>query len=140
MNDNQPFTIGRAAAQAGVNLETLRYYEERGLLPKPPRGRSGYRLFRPDDVRRVKFIKHAQMLGFSLNEIAELLSLRVARGTTCADIKQRAEKKILAINEKIQGLEYIKKALSAMSASCRGRGPTSECPILEALDRDSDKP
>ena len=140
MNDNQPFTIGRAAAQAGVNLETLRYYEERGLLPKPPRGRSGYRLFRPDDVRRVKFIKHAQMLGFSLNEIAELLSLRVARGTTCADIKQRAEKKILAINEKIQGLKYIKKALSAMSASCRGRGPTSECPILEALDRDSDKP
>ena len=140
MNGDQSLTIGRVAAQAGVNLETLRYYERRGLLPKPARGRSGYRLFRPDDVRRVKFIKHAQMLGFSLNEIAELLSLRVDRGTTCADIKQRAEKKILAINEKIQGLKHMKKALSAMSASCRGRGPTSKCPILEALDRDSVKP
>ena len=140
MNHVSPLTIGKLATQAKVNLETIRYYERRGLLPKPARGRSGYRLFRPDDVRRVKFIKHAQMLGFSLNEIAELLSLRVARGTTCADIKQRAEKKILAINEKIQGLKYIKKALSAMSASCHGRGPTSECPILEALDRDSVKP
>lgn len=139
MNDSS-LTIGRLATRVGVNLETIRYYERRGLLPKPQRGRSGYRLFFADDVRRVKFIKHAQMLGFSLDEIAELLSLRVAPGTTCADIKKRAEKKILAINEKIQGLEIMKKALSAISASCRGRGPTSECPILEALDRDSVKP
>lgn len=83
----------------------------------------------------MKFIKHAQTLGFSLNEIAELLSLRVTRGTTCADIKQRAENKIHVIDERIRALNQIKKALSVMSASCRGRGPVSECPILEALDK-----
>jgi len=137
MNDSS-LTIGRLATQVGVNLETIRYYERRGLLPKPRRGRSGYRLFFPDDVRRVKFIKHAQTLGFSLNEIAELLSLRVTRGTTCADIKQRAVRKIQAINEKIKALERMKKALGRTSASCAGRGPTSECPILEALDNDMD--
>ncbi|MEW6213579.1 MAG: MerR family DNA-binding protein [Acidobacteriota bacterium] len=134
MNTRNQLTIGRLAAESGVNLETIRYYERLGLLPKPPRTASGYRRYTTDAVRRVRFIKQAQMLGFSLKEIAELLSLRVDPATTCADIKQKAERKIDDIEEKIRTLRRMKEALAKVSASCIGRGPTSECPILEALD------
>lgn len=127
-------TIGKLAGHSGVNLETIRYYERIGLLAKPARSRSGYRLYSDDVVKRVRFIKHAQEIGFSLKEISELLSLRVAPDTSCADIKQRADKKIADIEEKIRSLRRMKHALVKVSASCRGRGPTSECPILEALD------
>lgn len=131
-------TISRLAKQSGVNVETIRYYEQRGLLKNPPRSPSGYRLYSIEAARRVRFIKQAQVLGFSLKEILELLSLRVAPHTTCGDIKRRAETKIADIEEKIQSLQRMKQALLKVSASCRGRGPTSECPILEALDADKD--
>ena len=134
MNAANQVTIGRLAGNSGVNLETIRYYERIGLLAKPPRSQSGYRLYSADAVNRVRFIKHAQELGFSLKEISELLSLRVAPDRSCADIKQRADKKIADIEEKIRSLRQMKQALIKVSASCRGRGPTSECPILEALD------
>ena len=87
-------TIGHLAREAGVNLETVPYYERRGLLPKPPRSASGYRLFPTDAARRLRFIRRAQELGFSLKEIRELLSLRVSRSTTSRDIRARAEAKI----------------------------------------------
>jgi hypothetical protein len=83
-------TIGRLAKQVGVNLETVRYYERQSLLPRPPRSASGYRLFPTGAARRLRFIRRAQELGFSLKEIRELLSLRVSRGTTNADIRARA--------------------------------------------------
>lgn len=127
-------TIGQLAKQAQVNIETIRYYERRGLVPEPPRRESGYRQYSPDTVGRIKFIKRAQELGFSLREITELLSLRVAPGTTAGDIKGRAEAKVAAIKAKIHDLERMKKALMRLAASCRGRGPTSECPILDALE------
>src|SRR5467141_4177054 len=86
-------TIRHLAKEAGVNLETVRYYERRGLLPRPPRSTSGYRLFPAEAARRLKFIRRAQALGFSLAEIVELLSLRVSRRTTSGDIRARAEVK-----------------------------------------------
>jgi MerR family mercuric resistance operon transcriptional regulator len=127
-------TIGQLAKEAQVNVETVRYYERRGLLPEPPRRESGYRLYFPNDVARLRFIKHAKELGFSLREILELLALRVDANTTCGDVKKRAEAKIADIEEKIQALQEIKQALTTLAALCSGSGPTSECPILEALN------
>jgi len=108
-------TIGRLAKQAGVNLETVRFYERRRLLPRPPRSASGYRLFPAEAARRLKFIRRAQELGFSLAEIAELLSLRVSRSTTSGDIRARAEAKITDIEAKIKTLESMKKTLRKLT-------------------------
>jgi MerR family mercuric resistance operon transcriptional regulator len=130
-------TIGRLAKEAGVNLETVRYYERRGLLPKPPRSSSGYRLFPTEAPRRLRFIRHAQELGFSLKEIGELLSLRVSRRTTSAAIRSRAESKIADIEEKIGSLESMKKTLQKLTKVCDGCAPLSECPILDSLERET---
>ena len=127
-------TTGRLAQKAQVNVETVRYYERRGLIPEPPRGNSGYRQYSQDAVARIRFIKRAKELGFSLQEISELLSLRVDPETTCGDVKGRAEAKIADIEGKILALQSMKEALANLVASCSGDGPTSECPILEALD------
>lgn len=127
-------TIGQLARKARVHVETVRYYERRGLLPEPLRRWSGYRQYSQDDVMRLQFIKRAQKLGFSLKEIAELLSLRVDPETSCDDVKKRTEAKLADIEAKIHALERMRKALKKLVASCGGRGPTSACPILEALE------
>lgn len=127
-------SIGQLARTARVNVETIRYYERRGLIPEPPRRESGYRQYSEDAVSRIQFIKRAKELGFSLKEISELLSLRVDPDTTCGDVKRRAEVKIAEVDEKIRALQKIKKALTKLAALCRGSGPTSECPIMEALN------
>jgi MerR family copper efflux transcriptional regulator len=127
-------TIGKVAAQAKVHIETLRYYERRGLVARPPRSASNYRRYPQDAVRRVQFIKRAQELGFSLNDIKELLSLRAAPEAECGEIRAHAEAKIKAINEKIDALLAMKNALSTLVAECSGQGPLTECPILESLD------
>jgi MerR family mercuric resistance operon transcriptional regulator len=127
-------TRGKLAGRGGVNIATIRYYEKRGLLPDAPRSRAGYRLYAGDALRRLHFIRQAQVLGFSLDEIQELLSLRMQPGTTCADIRLRANEKIAAVDRKIADLKHIKDALTRLASACRGKGPTSECPILEALD------
>ena len=128
------FKTGEVARAGGVNLETIRYYERRGLLPKPPRTPAGYRTFGADAVRRLRFIKHAQELGFSLKEIKELLALRVDARTSCADVRKRAEAKIADIDQKLRALRAMKRALVRLTAACVGRGPVSACPILESLD------
>jgi len=130
-------TIGQLAKEAQVNVETVRHYERRGLMPEPPRRESGYRQYPLDSVARIRFIKRAQELGFSLQEISELLSLRIDPDTTCGDIKRKAELKVADIERKIRTLRGMKKALTKLVSSCRGRGPTSECPILEMLDSKS---
>ncbi|MBI3665384.1 MAG: MerR family DNA-binding protein [Acidobacteria bacterium] len=130
----EQLTIGALARQGGVNLETVRYYERQGLLPRPPRTPSGYRVFPQEAVRRIHFIKRAQQLGFSLKEIKELLGLRVNPRSTCADVRKRAEGKIAGIDEKLRSLTAMKKALEKLVVACFGRGPAGECPILEALD------
>jgi MerR family transcriptional regulator, copper efflux regulator len=132
--DMEFLTIGRLAKQAGVNLETVRFYERRGLLPRPPRSASGYRLFPADAARRLRFIRRAQELGFSLAEIAELLSLRVSHGTTSAEIRARAEAKITDIEAKIRSLEPMKNTLRKLTKVCDGCTPVAQCPILESLD------
>lgn len=126
-------SIGHLAREAGVNLETVRYYERRGLLQRPPRSASGYRLFPEETVRRLRFIRRAQELGFSLGEIQELLSLRVSRRTTSADIRARAEAKIADIEAKVKSLESMKKTLRKLTRVCDGCVPVSKCPILESL-------
>lgn len=126
--------IGQLAKKAEVNVETIRYYERRGLIPEPPRRESGYRQYSQDAVARIQFIKGAKELGFSLKEISELLSLRVDPNTTCTDVKRMTEIKIADIEEKIRTLQVMKKALMKLKAKCRGRGPAGECPILDALE------
>ena len=132
----KPRTIGNLAKDAGVNLETVRFYERQGLLNKPPRSASGYRLFPADAARRLRFIRRAQELGFSLAEIRELLSLRVSRTTTSAEIRSRAEAKIADVEAKIKSLEAMKQALRKLTKTCAGCRPVAECPILESLGRD----
>ncbi len=126
-------TTGQLAKQANVNLETIRYYERRGLLPEPPRNESGHRRYTIDALRRTEFIKQTQALGFSLNEISDLLSLRVGTGKTCADVRTRVEAKIKDVQEKIVDLKGIEQALIRLADKCGGKGPIGQCPILEEL-------
>ena len=127
-------TIGEVAKRAGVNLQTLRYYERRRLLQAPPRTASNYRIYPADAVLRVQFIKRAQELGFSLREIEELLSLRAAPRARCADVRRRAELKLKDIDERVRTLRAMGGALSGLIAECAGKKPVSECPILESFD------
>ncbi len=130
-------TIGKVAAGAGVNIQTVRYYERRGLLPRAPRTASGYRQYDPDAVARLRFIKRAQDLGFSLEEIAELLELRVEHGAACAAVEAKANEKIAMVEKKIGELERMKTVLVELSRACDLREPTSDCPILETLSEDT---
>jgi Hg(II)-responsive transcriptional regulator len=125
--------IGTAAEQAGVNIQTLRYYERRGLLPRPPRRRSGYREFPDDAVRMVRFIKRAQDLGFTLDEVEELLRLRSDKRRDRARIRAVATKRVQQIERKVAELTAMKRALSHLLRCCE-EGSTLECPIIEALD------
>lgn len=127
-------TIGRLAREGQVNVETVRYYERRGLLPRPPRRPSGYRVFPASTVQVLRFVRKAQALGFSLREIKELLSLRIQPGRSCSDVRERAEHKIAEIDRKIRTLQAMRKALVRLAAACSGRGPISECPILDSLE------
>ena len=136
MNKTGHISTSELAKQGGVNLQTIRYYERTGLLPKPPRSGAGYRQFTPESVPRMRFIKRAQELGFSLKEIKELLALRVSPRSTRTDVRQRAEAKIADIEEKVRHLRAMKKTLVRLSETCCGSGPASDCPILESLSLD----
>lgn len=125
------FSVGQLAKAANVNIETVRYYERRGLLPEPKRRESGYREYSPEDVFRIKFIKRAQELGFTLKQISELLALRVDAKNTCAKVKKQTEAKISDIEEKIVLLKKMKTALGKLASSCKAH---EGCPILEYLN------
>ena len=128
-------TIGRLAKDAGVSVETVRFYEREGLIAQPARPDAGYRNYDQQTARRIRFIREAQELGFSLTEIGQLLSLRVDPKRSCVQVKDAAEAKIASIDEKIATLRTMRKALVDITNTCSGRGPTTECPILDALDR-----
>ncbi len=130
----KPLTIGQVAHRSGVGIETVRFYEREGLLAKPARTLSGYRQFNEDVIARLRFIQRAKELGFTLNEIKDLLSLRVDPDTSCEDIRTRAEVKIADIEEKIRTLQRMKKALFRLTQECGEKGGGSACPILDALD------
>jgi Hg(II)-responsive transcriptional regulator len=127
-------TIGEVVEQANVHIETLRYYERRGLVARPPRSASKYRRYPEDAVRRVRFINRAQELGFSLNDIQELLSLRAEPEAGCAEVRACAEAKMKDIEAKIGALTAMKYALSTLVSECSGQGPLSDCPILASLE------
>lgn len=131
-------TIGQVARAAEVGVETVRFYEREGLIPEPPRRASGYRQYPADTVRRLRFIRRAKELGFTLKEIGELLELRVDPATTCGDVRARATAKIADIDEKIRMLERMRWTLARLVEACAGAGPPTECPILEALGDEED--
>ncbi len=126
---------GELAKQAGVNVETLRFYERKGLLVEPPRRASGYREYPPDAVQRIRFIQRAKELGFTLREIKGLLELKVDPDTTCAVVKERAAEKIVGVKQKVSDLKKIERALSKLMNSCRENSPIDECPILKHLEK-----
>ena len=128
--------IGDVAQRGGVNLQTIRYYEREKLLPEPPRLASGYRVYPEQTVRRVRFIKRAQEIGFTLAEIRELLAIRIDGGRDSAEVRALAIAKITDIEAKIQTLHRMKEALRQITERCSGCGPASECPILESIDSD----
>ena len=130
----ETFTIGLLAKRANVNLETIRFYERKGLLPEPPRNKSGHRQYSIKDLRRTAFIKRTQSLGFSLQAICDLLSFKAASGKTCGDVKKRGSAKLIDIEEKIQSLQRMREVLQRLEADCPGKGSLNECPILETLD------
>ncbi len=132
-------SIGQVADHAGIGIETVRFYERRGLIEDPPRTESGYRQYPQDVIARLRFIKRAKGLGFSLKEIAELLSLRLDPSTTCGDIKKRTENKIADVEEKIRSLQNMKKALKKLAATCSEDGSVRECSILETLYSEEEK-
>lgn len=121
------------AEQAGVNVETLRFYERKGILPEPPRRASGYREYPPETVERVRFIKRAQELGFSLKEISDLLELRLARQSKAGRVRKVAEAKLEEIEHKIRDLEAMKRSLTELLCACDGQKPIASCPIIETL-------
>ncbi len=127
-------TIGKVAAAAGVKIDTLRYYEREGMIPPPARTRSNYRVYSPETIARVRFIKRAQALGFSLQQIRELLKLKTSHGAGCEEVRRQAEEKIRELDEKIRALERMKEALQELVQACSGSGPVIDCPIIESLD------
>lgn len=127
-------TIGQVAKRTGVNIQTVRFYERKGLVLPEKRTESGYRIYSHEAIRRIRFVRHAQEMGFSLREIEDLLSLRIDPGMTCADVKIRAETKRTEVEQKIDKLSHMQRALEMLVARCDGDGPVSECPIIEALD------
>jgi len=128
------FTVGQLAKNAAVNVETVRYYERRGLLPKPARSGSKYRQYTEKDVTRLVFIRRAKELGFTLREISELLSLRLDDETTCGDVKKLSVQKLSDVEKKITDLQSIKEKLEELVRLCdQENAATNECPILGAL-------
>lgn len=130
----QTLKIGEVARRTGVSVETVRYYEREGILEPPARRPSGYRAYPEEAVRRVRFVKRAQQLGFSLKAIAELLALRHdPKGRAC-QVKRSAAALVAEIDERIATLARMRDALAALEQACDGRGSASRCSILDALD------
>lgn len=127
-------TIAKAARQAGVGVETIRFYERRGLIeqPRKPQG-SGFRLYSPEQIKRIKFIRQAQQIGFSLHEIQELLSLRADPNADCSMVRGQAVVKLDEVERKIDQLRQIRAALEALIAVCPGKGGLQACTILDTL-------
>lgn len=124
-------TIGKIAKLAGVNVETIRYYQRRGLLSQPEKPHRGYRRYPSDIVNHIRFIKRAQALGFTLNEVAVLMELEVARA--CGVTRRLALDKIKAIDQKLAGLTSMRKVLATLVQQCGAGRSTKRCPIIQAL-------
>ncbi len=127
-------TISKAAKNAGVGVETIRFYERKGLIKQPPKPiDGGFRVYPEETVARIRFIRQAKEIGFSLREIEELLSLRADPSADCSDVRERATAKLAEVNRKITELERIRAALETLIAACPGGGALRSCSIMESL-------
>lgn len=128
--------IGEFAQRTGVAIDTVRYYERQGLLPPPERQPSGYRSYRVDDVTRLRFVRRAKVLGFTLEEIRELLALSGRREDDMGSLKAAAQHKLADVEAKLSELTRIRDGLRTLVEACPGHGALDTCPILHALDED----
>jgi MerR family copper efflux transcriptional regulator len=129
-------TSGQTAKAAGVGVETLRFYERKGLLPRPTRRTSGYRVYTPESVARLAFIKRAQRLGFTLKEVKDLLRLRDDPKAGRSDVRSKTAAKIADLDAAIADLQAKRAELVALAAECSGDGPAAACPIVVGLSSD----
>lgn len=134
MTAEKMLKIGSLAAQAKVNVQTIRYYERCGLLEPPQRTSSGYRLYPEASVRRIRFIKNTQSLGFSLAEIGELLDLRADRRKTCRGVRTMFQSKISDLEHRMADIRSTHANLTKLVKSCRRISQANLCPIIDALD------
>jgi len=130
-SQKRDFTRGAIAKEAGVNLETIRFYEKIGLMPDPPRTAAGYRVYGLDHLKRLKFIRRTRELGFTNQEVKGLLEM-VDRTYACDDVKDLALTNVDIIKNKVVDLNKMKRALAGMAAECRG-GQTPDCAIIDRL-------
>lgn len=130
---SQRMTIGALGEATGVGAETIRYYERIGLLPEPARTAAGYRLYEPEHIRRLNFIRRGRELGLSLDAVRELLSLASDRLRSCARVDRLVQEHIHDLDHKIAGLQQLRGALQSLADSCRGGGKIADCRILEAM-------
>ncbi len=127
-------TISKAAKNAGVGVETIRFYERKGLIEQPLKPQDGgYRTYPIETVRRIKFVRQAQEIGFSLREIEELLSLRADPSADCSDVRERATAKLEEVDRKMEQLGRIRAALDELIRACPGQGALRTCSIMESL-------
>lgn len=129
----ESLTIGEVAKRSGVGIETIRFYERKGLIEDPPRKWSGYRQYPETTIDRLRFIRKAKELGFTLHEINELLEISADASASCAEVKERAEGKIQNIEQKIQALTRMKNALKKLVSVCDGKSPVQYCPVIASL-------
>ncbi|GAA3535084.1 Hg(II)-responsive transcriptional regulator [Zobellella aerophila] len=129
--DTQQMTIGALAKAAGVNVETIRFYQRKGLIPVPDRPYGGIRHYDNADVARLKFIKSAQWLGFSLDEVAELL--RLEDGTHCDEAGSLAERKLGEVRKKLADLQQLETALAELVGACHRQKGNVSCPLIASL-------
>jgi len=125
-------TIGRLSKRTGVNIETIRYYERAGMLPKPLRSKGGYRVYSHDHVKRLSFVRRGRELGFSLDQLRGLLRLVEVRHYTCAEVKTITLEHLAEVRRKVTDLRRLAQVLSDMAGKCKG-GKVPECPIIDAL-------
>lgn len=128
----KPFTIGQLARAANVNVETIRYYQRLGIIDEPAKPANGYRIYPEKTIDRIHFIKRAQQLGFSLQEIAELLQLGDGH---CTDVRQRAQEKQARIDAQINDLQKLRKTLAQLIKACQSNQQDEHCPIIETLTK-----
>ncbi|HEX5208647.1 MAG TPA: Hg(II)-responsive transcriptional regulator [Steroidobacteraceae bacterium] len=129
-------TIGTLARRAGVNVETIRYYQRRGLVPEPVKPLGGIRNYAPEHVQRLRFIRRAQQLGFSLEEVADLLSLE--DGLHCHEVEEIAGQKLAAVRERIAQLTTMERALARLIRKCSSNKGKVRCPLISALESATD--
>lgn len=136
LSEAKAMKIGDLAEQSGVSVQTVRFYERSGLLPEPARTRSGYREYGVHDVHRLRFIRRAKDLGFTLTEIGELLDLRVDPHRTADDVRERALLKIRSTQAKIRDLKRILQALQRLVDRCEAHGSPDQCALMHAIGDD----